>query len=105
MTNTQKQRMADWYMQWLNSSATELWQVYSRHSTAKQMSYDRIKAKMKDQEGHDLRIMGHNSDRYTCAWWSGYGEDAEFVVETAVNQYRISKKDLSHFVGGKVYAE
>ena len=94
MTKTQLDKMASWYTQWLNSNYYELYEVYGSYSAQKGRSFRQIKDDMCENNGRDLRIMGHNSNTYTCAYICGPYEEPIFRVETAYNTYTVDIKEL-----------
>lgn len=101
MTKTQKDKMVSWYKQWKLSTKTELYQAYGRCSEAKWQSWYAIKEQMKNNNGTQLRILGYNSDKYTCAYWWSDDKNNYFRVETSQNTYDITETELQDHMEGR----
>lgn len=95
MTKASKTKMQSSYKQWQNSTATELWQVYGNYSIYKAQAYCRIKEYMQKVDGYGLRILGHNSMQFTCAYIATIDGVKKFIVETAKNTYAINLDELT----------
>ena len=81
-------KMQAYYKQWQNSNKTELWQVYDNCSCYKHRAMENIKRYMATVDGYGLRILGHNSMQFTCAYIATIDGEKYFVVETAQNTYK-----------------
>lgn len=101
MTKTQKDKMVSWYKQWKLSTKTDIWDAYKSPSQAKWVSFRSIQAEMKNNGGRDLRILGYNSDKYTCAYWWSDDKNNYFRVETSQNTYDITETELQDHMEGR----
>lgn len=94
MSKVSKTKMQNYYKQWQNSDATELWQVYGNYSIYKSRAYYLIREYMQKNNGYGLRILGHNCSQFTCAYIATIDNEQKFIVETAQNTYEINLNEL-----------
>ena len=90
---TKKMRENGKYYLWLykKSNARRLEDVYKRCSDEKQSSFWRISCEMRQLGGASLRVLTHNTFRYTCA----YILKNTLVVHTAENRYVFNLDELN----------
>ena len=63
-----KKNLESEYHRYCMSNATELWDVYGRCSDKKRSAFERCKEDCESMHGHDLRIVGHNCDKFSVGW-------------------------------------
>ena len=95
MTKASKTKMENYYNQWQDSTATELWQVYGNYSIYKAQALCKIREYMQKVNGYGLRILGHNCSQFTCAYIATIDNEQKFIVETAQNTYTINLNELT----------
>ncbi len=76
------------YSRWCNSNATELYQIYGHCSAEKHRGYKHCVERMRGMNGHDFRIVSHNSWQFTVGWLYEEADGTKmFWYETACNSY------------------
>ena len=88
---TAKQKdLNDYYQRWLNSTENTIWKAYSRPSRYKVAAFERCESIMREYNGSNIRITGHNSSQFSAAFTT----DTDFYVITKNNIYRMPLSEV-----------
>lgn len=80
----------DYYQKWLNSTEANINDAYGRPSAKKCWAWARCKSIMREYNGSNIRITGHNSSQFSAAFTT----DTDFYVITKANIYRMPLSEV-----------
>lgn len=66
---------------------TDIYKAYKKPSSKKVSSFNKLKEKMEDLDGHGMRITGAGSDQYSCAYIINIDNEPYLIYETSCNSY------------------
>lgn len=76
----------NWVASYNRATKTNLYECYNKFSNAKANAMEWCKDKMKAMNGHDMKILSHNTFGFTVGWLVG---DDKLYIETPKKSYEI----------------
>lgn len=90
MYTAKRKNLNGYYQRWLNSTEDSLYKSYSQPSQYKLQAWARCKSIMREYNGSNIRITGHNSSQFSAAFVT----DDTFYVITKDNIYSMPLSEV-----------
>lgn len=83
---TENKQAEKWVEAYWKSHDTELCHIYKRYSHEKEKAMYQCRCKMYEENGHNLRIISHNTNIFVVGWKT---PSNDYRIETPNNSYLI----------------